>query len=143
MQTAFFAISGIIDEDKAVKAIKDAIVKSYGKKGENVVNMNNKAVDKALEAIEEVVIPENATSKIKIPAVVSDEAPEFVKNVTAKIIADKGNELPVSAFPKDGTFPTATSQYEKRNIAINIPEWDPEICIQVWSMFISLSACSH
>ncbi len=130
MQTAFFAISGIIDKDKAVKAIKDAIVKSYGKKGESVVSMNNKAVDKALEAIEEVVIPKDATSKIKIPAVVPDEAPEFVKNVTAKIIADKGNELPVSAFPKDGTFPTATSQYEKRNIAINIPEWDPEICIQ-------------
>ena len=130
MQTAFFAISEVIDKNKAVEAIKDAIIKSYGKKGESVVNMNNQAVDKALEAIEEVIVPKEATSKIKIPAAVPDEAPEFVKNVTAKIIADKGDELPVSAFPKDGTFPTATSQYEKRNIAINIPEWDPEICIQ-------------
>jgi pyruvate-ferredoxin/flavodoxin oxidoreductase len=130
MQTAFFAISGIISKEEAVKAIKDAVVKSYGKKGEAVVNMNNQAVDKALEAIEEVTIPKAVTSKIAIPPVVPDEAPEFVKNVTAKIIADKGNDLPVSAFPQDGTFPTATSQYEKRNIAVNIPEWDPEICIQ-------------
>jgi pyruvate-ferredoxin/flavodoxin oxidoreductase len=130
MQTAFFAISNILDNDVAVKAIKDAVVKTYGKKGEAVVNMNNQAVDKALEAIEEVEVPEEASSKITMPPVVPEDAPDFVKNVTAKIIAGKGDELPVSAFPKDGTFPTATSQYEKRNIAVNIPEWDPELCIQ-------------
>jgi pyruvate-ferredoxin/flavodoxin oxidoreductase len=130
MQTAFFAISSILDNDVAVKAIKDAIVKTYGKKGEAVVNMNNQAVDKALEAIEEVEVPKEVSSKITMPPVVPEDAPDFVKNVTAKIIAGKGDELPVSAFPKDGTFPTATSQYEKRNIAVNIPEWDPELCIQ-------------
>jgi pyruvate-ferredoxin/flavodoxin oxidoreductase len=130
MQTAFFKITNIIPVDKAVEAIKGAIKKTYGKKGEKVVNMNNQAVDKALQAIEEVKVPDSATSKISIPDVVPASVPEFVKNVTAPIIAGRGDDLPVSAFPSDGTWPTATSQYEKRNIALHIPEWSPDLCIQ-------------
>ncbi|MFH2138491.1 MAG: pyruvate:ferredoxin (flavodoxin) oxidoreductase [Candidatus Omnitrophota bacterium] len=130
MQTAFFKISNIIPVEKAVEAIKTAIKKTYGDKGEKVVDMNNKAVDAGLAAIEQVAVPEKVTSIITIPAIVPDNAPEFVKNVTASIIAGRGDELPVSAFPIDGTWPTATSQYEKRNIAVQIPEWIPEVCIQ-------------
>jgi len=130
MQTAFFSISNILPTDKAVAAIKQAIKKTYGQKGDKVVNINYRAVDKALENIEEVDIPKKATSKIKMSPVVPDDAPEFVKKVTAKIIAAKGDELPSSVFPNDGTYPTATSQFEKRNVAIQVPEWDSEICIQ-------------
>jgi pyruvate:ferredoxin (flavodoxin) oxidoreductase, homodimeric len=130
MQTAFFAISKIIPVEKAVKAIKDAIAKSYGKKGEKIVAMNNQAVDKALESIEEVSVPAKATSTITMPPVVSGDVPEFVRNVTGPMIADKGDDLPVSVFPLDGTFPTATSQYEKRNVALQVPSWIPEVCIQ-------------
>lgn len=130
MQTAFFKISNIIPVEKAVEAIKTAIKKTYGKKGDKVVEMNNKAVDAALDSIEEVTIPAQATSKIAIPDIVSSDAPEFVKNVTAPIIAGRGDDIPVSAFPVDGTWPTATCQYEKRNIALHIPEWKPELCIQ-------------
>ena len=130
MQTAFFAISKILPIEKAVRAIKESVRKTYGKQGEKVVAMNILAVDKALHAIEQVAIPQNVTSKLTMPPVVSDDAPEFVKNVIAKIIAGKGDELPVSVFPKDGTYPVATSQFEKRNIAVQIPEWDPDVCIQ-------------
>jgi pyruvate-ferredoxin/flavodoxin oxidoreductase len=130
MQTAFFKITNIIPIDKAVEAIKNAIKKTYGKKGEKVVNMNNQAVDKALESIEEVKVPAKATSNISIPDVVPADVPEFVKKVTAPIIAGRGDDLPVSAFPLDGTWPTATSQYEKRNIALHVPEWVPDLCIQ-------------
>ncbi|MCQ9205939.1 MAG: pyruvate:ferredoxin (flavodoxin) oxidoreductase [Omnitrophica bacterium] len=130
MQTAFFAISDILDTKKAVEAIKDSIKKTYGKKGERIVEINCAAVDKALGAIEEVTVPDKATSTLHRLAVVPPDAPQFVKNVTAKIIEGKGDELPVSAFPKDGTWPSATSQYEKRNIAIQIPQWDVDVCIQ-------------
>ncbi|MCK4994717.1 MAG: pyruvate:ferredoxin (flavodoxin) oxidoreductase [Candidatus Omnitrophica bacterium] len=130
MQTAFFKISNVIAVEKAVEAIKGAIKKTYGSKGEKIVDMNNKAVDAALDSIEEVKVPAKATSKISIPDIVSADAPEFVKNVTAPIIAGRGDDLPVSAFPVDGTWPTATCQYEKRNIALHIPEWVPELCIQ-------------
>jgi len=130
MQTAFFDITDIVGTEEAVAAIKDAIKKTYGRKGEKIVQMNCNAVDKALEAIEEVAVPKEATSKIKIPPAVPEYAPEFVQNVTAKIIKGKGDDLPVSAFPVDGTYPPATSQYEKRNIAVQIPEWDKDICIQ-------------
>ncbi len=130
MQTAFFAISNILPVQEAVEAIKGAVKKTYGKKGEKVVQMNCRAVDKALEIIEEVLIPNEATSKTKRLSAVSSDAPEFVKSVTAKIIEGNGNKIPVSAFPQDGTYPTATSQFEKRNIAIQMPQWDPETCIQ-------------
>jgi len=130
MQTAFFRISGIIPLETALDAIKDAIKKSYGKAGEKVVAMNNKAVDAALENIFEVTVPATASSAIARPPVVAGDAPAFVREVTAPIIAGNGDDLPVSAMPVDGTFPTATSQYEKRNIAVEIPVWDEALCIQ-------------
>ena len=130
MQTAFFLISGILPPDEAIKAIKDAIVKTYGAKGEKIVNMNFAAVDGAAENLHEVKYPDKVTSSITMPPIVPDFAPDFVKNVTAEIIAGRGDDLPVSAFPDDGTYPTATTQYEKRNIAVDIPVWEPEICIQ-------------
>jgi len=130
MQTAFFRISSIIPLEIALDAIKDAIKKSYGKAGEKVVAMNNKAVDAALENIFEVKVPAKADSKLKMPPVVGSHAPAFVQDVTAEIIAGRGDDVPVSAMPADGTFPTATSQYEKRNIAVEIPVWDEALCIQ-------------
>jgi pyruvate-ferredoxin/flavodoxin oxidoreductase len=130
MQTAFFAISNIIPLDKAVDEIRRAIVYSYGKRGEKVVAMNYQAVDAALASIQQVTVPDKADSTIAMKEAVDGEAPEFVKNVTSKIIAGLGDELPVSAMPADGTFPIGTAKYEKRNIAVNIPVWDKEICIQ-------------
>ena len=130
MQTAFFKISNIMTLDTALAAIKDAIKKSYGKAGEKVVDMNNKAVDAALENIFEVQVPATASSLLKKPAVVGSHAPKFVQEVTAQLIAGYGDNLPVSMMPADGTFPTATSQYEKRNIAVDIPVWDEALCIQ-------------
>ncbi len=130
MQTAFFKISNIIPLEQAINEIKDAIKKSYGKSGDKVVAMNNAAVDEALKSIYEVKVPAKATSKFKMPPAVSKNAPKFVKEVTGRIIAGFGDELPVSLMPADGTFPTATSQYEKRNIAVDIPVWDEKLCIQ-------------
>jgi pyruvate-ferredoxin/flavodoxin oxidoreductase len=130
MQTAFFAISHIIETSQAVEAIKAAIKKTYGSKGEKIVSMNYKAVDKALEAIEEVAVGKSPDSQISMPAVVPENSPPFVKEVTGKIIEGKGDQLPVSAFPIDGTWPSATSKYEKRNIALVIPEWKEKVCIQ-------------
>jgi pyruvate-ferredoxin/flavodoxin oxidoreductase len=130
MQTAFFKISNIIPLKDAVASIKDAIKKSYGKAGEKVLEMNYKAVDAGLNNFYEVKVPAKATSKLKMAAAVSSKAPKFVKDVTGVIVAGLGDSLPVSKMPADGTFPTATSQYEKRNIAIDIPVWDEKICIQ-------------
>jgi pyruvate-ferredoxin/flavodoxin oxidoreductase len=130
MQTAFFKISNIIPLDTAVKAIKDAIRKTYGKKGEKVVEMNNAAVDGALGKIYEVNVPDKVTSKIKMRPPVPDDAPDFVKDVTAEMIALRGDKLPVSKMPVDGKFPTGTTQYEKRNVGVNIPVWEPDVCIQ-------------
>jgi len=130
MQTAFFAISNILPRDESIAAIKRAIKKTYGKRGEEVVKRNYQAVDQTLANLHEVSVPAKATSTIVRPPVVSDRAPKFVKEVTATIIAGLGDSLPVSAFPVDGTFPSGTTQWEKRNIALEIPVWDPEICIQ-------------
>ncbi|MFC1574295.1 pyruvate:ferredoxin (flavodoxin) oxidoreductase, partial [Candidatus Latescibacterota bacterium] len=130
MQTAFFVISGVIPEEDAVTFIKDAIKKTYGKKGEKIVQMNYNAVDTARENVFEVSYPNEVTSTIKMPPIVPDDAPDFVKNVTAAIMSGNGDSLPVSAMPLDGTYPTGTTQYEKRNIATQIPEWDPDVCIQ-------------
>jgi len=130
MQTAFFKISNIIPLATALKEIKGAIKKSYGKSGDKVVAMNNAAVDEALKNIYEVKVPAKATSKLKMPPAVAKTAPKFVQDVTGRIIAGFGDDLPVSLMPADGTFPTATSQYEKRNIAVDIPVWDEQICIQ-------------
>ena len=130
MQTAFFKISNIIPLNTALGEIKGAIKKSYGKSGDKVVAMNNAAVDEALKNIYEVKVPAKATSKLKMPPAVAKSAPKFVQDVTGRIIAGFGDDLPVSLIPADGTFPTATSQYEKRNIAVDIPVWDEQLCIQ-------------
>ena len=130
MQTAFFKISNIIPLKLAIEEIKDAIKKSYGKSGDKVVAMNNAAVDEALKNIHEVKVPAKATSKLRMPPAVAKTAPKFVQEVTGRIIAGCGDSLPVSLMPVDGTFPTATSQYEKRNIAVDIPVWDEKVCIQ-------------
>ena len=130
MQTAFFKISNIIPLDMAVNAIKDAIRKTYGKRGEKVIEMNNAAVDRAIDRVCEVKVPAKVTSKIKMPPVVPADAPEFVRTVTAELMAMRGDSVPVSKFPVDGRFPVGTTQYEKRNIAVNIPIWQPELCLQ-------------
>lgn len=130
MQTCFFAISGILPKDEAIQKIKDAIKKTYGAKGEEIVKKNYEAVDQTLENLYEVEVPAQVTSKIELPPIVSDKAPDYVKDVLGLMMAGKGDDVPVSAMPADGTFPTATTQWEKRNIALSVPEWDPEICIQ-------------
>ncbi len=130
MQTCFFAISGVLPKDRAIKEIKVMIKKSYGKKGEEVVKMNNAAVDKALENMFKVEMPSKANSTMKMRPPVPEDSPEFVKNVIGTIIKGEGNDLPVSVFSEDGTFPVGTTQFEKRNIALEIPEWNPDTCIQ-------------
>lgn len=130
MQTAFFKISGIIPEAEAVKQIKDAVVKSYGKAGEKVVNMNQQAVDEALANISEVVVPATADSTIEMHIGKWEGYSDIVKTTLGPIIDGLGHELPLSAMPVDGTFPTGTAAVEKRNIAVNIPVWETESCIQ-------------
>ena len=130
LQTCFFAISGILPREQAIQKIKESIQKTYGKRGEAVVKKNFAAVDAALGHLHEVKVPSSATSQYEMRRPVPPEAPEFVQNVTAKIIANEGDSLPVSAMPVDGTFPSATTQWERRNIALQIPVWDPEVCIQ-------------
>ncbi len=130
MQTCFFAISGVLPRDEAIAAIKDAIKKTYGKKGEDVVKKNWAAVDATLDNLHEIEVPRQPTSEIEMPPTVSPEAPEFVRDVLAEMIAGRGDDLPVSALPCDGTFPTNTARWEKRNIALEIPIWDPDTCIQ-------------
>ncbi len=130
MQTAFFGISGVLPKDEAIDAIKHAIEKTYGKRGEAVVQQNFAAVDAALAHLHEVKAPGQVTSAIEMRPAVPAAAPDFVQKVTARMIAGLGDELPVSALPADGTYPTATSQWEKRNISLEIPVWDEETCIQ-------------
>ena len=130
MQTCFFAISGVLPREEAIEAIKKAIKKTYGKRGEAVVQKNFAAVDAALGHLHEVKVPATVTSAFDMRPSVPAEAPEFVQKVTGTIIAGEGDSLPVSAFPVDGTFPTATAQWERRNIALTIPVWDEELCIQ-------------
>ena len=130
LQTCFFAISGVLPRDLAIEKIKESIKKTYGKRGESVVKKNFAAVDAALGHLHEVKVPAAATSGLDMRRPVPIEAPEFVQKVTAKIIANEGDDLPVSALPVDGTFPSATTQWERRNIALEIPVWDPEVCIQ-------------
>lgn len=130
MQTCFFAISGVLPREDAIAAIKNSIKKTYGRKGEDVVKQNFKAVDQTLANLFEVNVPKKITSTTEMAPAVSKQAPEFVQNVLGKIIAGNGDTLSVSAMPIDGTFPTATAQWEKRNIALEIPVWIPDICIQ-------------
>ncbi len=130
MQTAFFKISGIIPEAQAISQIKAAVVKSYGKAGEKVVNMNKQAVDVGLENISEVTVPATADSTIEMLTGKWDGYSDMVKTTLGPIIDGFGHELPLSAMPDDGTFPTGTACVEKRNIAVNIPVWDEDVCIQ-------------
>jgi pyruvate-ferredoxin/flavodoxin oxidoreductase len=136
MQVCFFSVSGVLPRDEAIDAIKDSIRKTYGKKGEEIVKMNLDAVDNTLKNLHEVKVPAAVTSTpakakgiavgIHLPAA----APQFVRNVLGPMIAGRGDELPVSALPCDGTYPTGTARWEKRNLAAEIPVWDPNVCIQ-------------
>ena len=130
MQTCFFALSGVLPRDEAIEHIKGAIKKTYGKKGEEIVRRNMAAVDAALDHMHEVKVPAKATSTRTRPPVVPDEAPDFVKRVTSVMMEGKGDLLPVSAFPPDGTWPTNTAKWEKRSVAVSIPIWNPDVCIQ-------------
>ncbi|HCY35740.1 MAG: pyruvate:ferredoxin (flavodoxin) oxidoreductase [Candidatus Margulisiibacteriota bacterium] len=130
MQTCFFALSKVIPIENAISTIKHSIEKSYGKHGDVIVKMNFQAVDEALNNLHEVKVPGKATSSFDFRPVVPDNAPEFVQIVTAKLLTYEGDDLPVSAFAPDGTFPSGTTKYEKRNIAKEIPAWDTNTCIQ-------------
>ena len=130
MQTCFFAISNILPREEAIRQIKEAIRKTYGKRGELVLEANYQAVDKALENLHQVRVPGQVTGYFDRRVPVPEDAPEFVRKVTAQILAGHGDDLPVSALPCDGTFPSGTSKYEKRNITEFIPVWDEAVCIQ-------------
>ncbi len=129
LQTCFFALAGVLDQAEAVARIKAAIEKSYGKRGRAVVEQNFAAVDAALDSLHEVPVPAGVAGDLHRPPPVPEEAPDFVQRVTAMMLAGKGDLLPVSAMPVDGTFPTGTARWEKRSIAQEIPIWDPDICI--------------
>ena len=130
MQTCFFAISGILPRDESIAQIKKAIQKTYGKRGEAVVQKNYAAVDQSLVNLHEVKVPDKITSQLTRRAPVPAAAPDFVKNVLGPMIAYEGDTVPVSAMPSDGTFPTGTTKWEKRNIALEIPVWESDLCIQ-------------
>ena len=130
MQTCFFAISGVLPREDAIAAIKKAIYETYGKRGDAVVQKNYAAVDAALAHLHEVKVPDRVTATFEMLPAVAAQAPRFVKNVLGTIITGNGDSLPVSAMPIDGTFPTGTAMWEKRNIAKEIPVWDEELCIQ-------------
>jgi pyruvate-ferredoxin/flavodoxin oxidoreductase len=130
MQVCFFAISGVLPKDEAIEQIKYSIKKTYGKKGEEVVKMNIQAVDNTLAHLHQVTVPAQADSAAEFTLPVPNEAPAFVRDVLGEIIAGRGDCLPVSALPRDGTFPTNTARWEKRNIALEIPVWDDNVCIQ-------------
>ena len=130
MQTCFFKLAGILPEEEAIAHIKEAIYATYGKRGETVLQRNYAAVDGALGALKEVRVPAKVSSAKHRLSPVPDDAPQFVKELAGEIIANRGDDLPVSKFPVDGTFPTGTCKYEKRSIAQEIPVWDSEVCIQ-------------
>ncbi len=130
MQTCFFYLSNIIPPEQAVTAIKKAIETTYGKRGEKVVQMNYNAVDQAIANLHRIEVPAAVTSTRRKPKLVPAEAPEFVQEVTARIMAGEGDSLPVSKIPDDGVWPVATTRWEKRNIALEVPVWEPELCIQ-------------
>lgn len=130
MQTCFFALSGVLPKDEAIEQIKYAINKTYAKKGQAIVEQNYKAVDATLEHLYEVTVPQEATSVSEMLSIVSNDAPEFVKDVTAMMMAGHGDEIPVSKMSIDGTYPSGTTKWEKRNIADLVPLWDENNCIQ-------------
>ncbi len=130
MQVCFFAIAGVLPRDEAIAQIKHAIEKTYGKKGEEIVQMNLRAVDSTLERLHQVRVPDRVTSERALLPPLVGNPPEFVRNVLGEMTARRGDLLPVSVFPPDGTYPVGTTKYEKRNLALEIPVWEPDICIQ-------------
>ncbi|MCU0836680.1 MAG: pyruvate:ferredoxin (flavodoxin) oxidoreductase [Chromatiaceae bacterium] len=128
MQTCFFAISGILPRDEAIEKIKDAVKKTYGRKGQRLLERNYAAIDATLAGLHQVQVPGQVTSAFERPPAVPADAPEFVRKVTATLIAQKGDQLPVSLMPADGTWPTATTMYEKRDIALELPKWEVDLC---------------
>lgn len=130
MQTCFFALSGVLPSDQAIQSIKKAIEKTYFKKGPAIIKKNFSAVDAALDHLKQVEVPQATTSSMEYPPVVSNEAPAFVQEVTALMMDGKGDHLPVSSIPDDGSYPTGTTKWEKRNVADFVPIWEPDICIQ-------------
>ncbi|WP_072621209.1 pyruvate:ferredoxin (flavodoxin) oxidoreductase [Spirulina major] len=139
MQTCFFALSGVLPKEEAIAQIKKAIEKTYGKKGANIVQMNLTAVDNTLENLFEVPIGDANSPLRRLPAMPSN-APDFVRDIEGKMLIKEGDDLPVSALPCDGTYPTATSKWEKRNVAQFIPTWDPDVCVQCGKCMI---VCPH
>src|SRR5262249_27565520 len=140
MQVCFFALSGVLPKDEAIEAIQESIRKTYGKKGEEVVQMNLKAVDNTLEHLHEVPLTQQVNGTGNLLPPIAGDAPALVRNVLGKLAGGTGDDLPVSAFPCDGTFPTGTAQYEKRNLAVEIPVWDEAVCIQCMKC---VAICPH
>jgi pyruvate-ferredoxin/flavodoxin oxidoreductase len=130
LQTCFFALAGVLPREQAIERIKAAVAKTYGRRGAEVVERNQAAVDRALEGLHLIGVPEQVTAKRGLPPVVPEHAPAFVRTVTAEMLAGRGDDLPVSALPVDGTYPSGTAAYEKRNISELVAVWDPELCIQ-------------
>ncbi|MFB6357394.1 MAG: pyruvate:ferredoxin (flavodoxin) oxidoreductase [bacterium] len=140
MQAAFFDISEILPEDEYVEKIKQAIRDTYGKRGETVVNKNFEAVERALESLRKVDVPDRPDSAVEMEPVVPEDSPDFVQDVTAKMIAGNGHDVPVSDLPDDGKFPSETTKWEKRNLADEVPVWDKELCIQCGKCVV---VCPH
>jgi pyruvate-ferredoxin/flavodoxin oxidoreductase len=130
LQTCFFAISGVMPRDEAIVRIKEAITKTYGKRGAEVVQRNHAAVDRAQEGLHRIDVPGRVTSTRELPAPVPAHAPEFVRTVIAEMMVGRGDDLPVSALPVDGTYPSGTTAYEKRNVSELVAVWDDDLCIQ-------------
>ncbi|MBK4730437.1 pyruvate:ferredoxin (flavodoxin) oxidoreductase [Oxynema sp. CENA135] len=139
MQVCFFALAGVLEKDEAIAHIKKAIEKTYGKKGKEVVRMNLKAVDNTLDNLFEVKVGQANSPIHRLPAI-PPEAPPFVRDVEGKMLVKEGDVLPVSVLPCDGTYPTGTSQWEKRNVAMDIPIWDPDVCVQCGKC---IAVCPH
>jgi pyruvate-ferredoxin/flavodoxin oxidoreductase len=140
MQVCFFALSGVLPESEAIAEIKEAIRQTYGKKGDEIVQRNLNAVDQTLAHLHEVKVPAQSESRFEIASQIAGNAPTFVRDVLGEIIAGRGNDLPVSMLPCDGTYPTGTAKWEKRNLALDIPAWDADICIQCGKCAI---VCPH
>ena len=130
LQTCFFALSGVVPREQAIKRIKTTIAKTYGRRGAEIVERNNAAVDRALAGLHRVDVPHRVTAVGELPPMVPADAPDFVRAVTAEMLAGRGDDLPVSALPVDGTYPSGTAAYEKRNISELVAAWDAELCIQ-------------
>ncbi len=130
LQTCFFAVSGVLPPEQAIEKIKEAVEKTYGRRGAEVVERNQAAVDRAVEGLHQVDVPKRVTATRELPPTVPAHAPDFVQAVTAEMLAGRGDELPVSALPVDGTYPSGTAAYEKRNISDLVAVWDNDLCIQ-------------